>query len=110
MIESLMTQAVTILRADTDVDVYGNTVTDWTETTSTATLAWIAQRTADDLLGDRDGEVSEWVGFFLPTVTITAQDRVVRGSMTFEVAGPINPAYTPLALHHLEVPLRVVAG
>ncbi|MDH4158659.1 MAG: hypothetical protein OEV62_00195 [Actinomycetota bacterium] len=110
-IDSLIVDPVTILRSSIAVDRYGNTIRDWASPTSTATVGWVSQRTSSEVTTSRDGEVSDWVGFFLACEDIAATDRVVWSGITFEVVGPPNPARRPgESTHHFEVPLRVVEG
>ena len=110
-IESLIVDPVTILRAATTVDRYGNTIRDWSSPSSTATVGWVSQRTSSEVTASRDAEVSDWAGFFLCDEDVAAQDRVVWSGLTFEVVGPPNPARRPgEPTHHIEAPLRVVAG
>lgn len=109
----MMTQCVTVDRAATTVDRYGNTIADWASVTQTAVTAWIAQRSSDEIRRGGTGEVSEWVGFFPAGTDILAEDRVTFGSAVFEVAGPPNLARRPwnsAPVHHIEVPLRLVEG
>lgn len=106
-----MTQPCFIVAHGWTTDRYNNRKPDWSTAARTAVRGWISQRSAEELLGHRNGEVSEWVGFFPRTAVIRATDRIERFGQTFEVAGPVNPAHTPHAgLHHFEVPLRIVEG
>ena len=106
----LSTDSVTIRTPGSTTTAYGDSVPDWASVTDTATTGWIHQRTADERLGYRDAELSDWVLFLRVTETVTAQDRVVYGALVLEVAGPITTAHTPACAHHLEVPLRLVEG
>jgi head-tail adaptor len=111
-VEAMMTQSVTIDRAATTTDRYGNTIPNWSSVTQTSATAWIAQRSADEIR-NATGETSEWVGYFPAGTDVLAEDRITYGSIVFEVAGPPNQARTPwngAAVHHVEAALRLVEG
>lgn len=113
-IEALMCQPVTVITPASTTDEYGNSIDDWDNASTVSTLAWIAQvaseGASEEITRFRQAEISEWNGYFRPTITIGPRDRVVRGSVTFEVDGPVNPAYRYNVVHHVEVPLKVVEG
>ena len=109
-IDRLFTQDVTLVRAGATTDRYGGTVKDWATATSTAAKGWVAQRTASEVLDGREAQVSGWVLFVGPDQDVIGLDRVEWAGQTFEVDGPVLPAYTPRGLHHIEVPLKQVAG
>lgn len=107
---TLLVHDVTILTAAEEIDRYGNTVKDWTAATSVVTKGWVSQRTQTEERERREAQVSDWILFLEPDETITGENRVSWAGITFEVDGPANPAWSPRGAHHLEVPLRVVAG
>jgi head-tail adaptor len=107
---SLLVHDVVILTAGSGTDRYGATVKDWATATSETVKGWVSQRSATEDHGNREAEVSDWVLYLHPGTDITAKNRVTWSGITFEVDGPPNPAWSPRGEHHLEVPLRVVAG
>lgn len=107
-ITGLLVHDVTISTPTTTEDRYGNDVkTSWTSST---VKGWISQRSQIEDRERREAQVSEWVLFLLPDATISGAARVAWEGITFEVDGPANPAWSRRGAHHLEVPLRVVAG
>ncbi len=107
---SLLVHDVTILTPAEDTDRYGNTVKNWDNATPTTVKGWVSQSSQTEDSDHREAQVSEWRLFLHPNASITGADRVVWEGITFEVVGPANPAWSPAGRHHLEVPLRVVAG
>lgn len=70
----------------------------------------IDQKSRTDDLGEgRQAEVSEWL-LLTNAATVAAQDRVVDGSLTFEVVGRPWPVYAGSGVHHYEATLRLVVG
>jgi hypothetical protein len=107
---SLLVHDVTILTPGSDTSRYGDTVKDWSTATSTTVKGWVSQRNAAEDRDHREAQISGWVLFLHSDTTITGFDRVTWSGITFEVDGPVNPAWSPRGEHHLEVPLRVVTG
>lgn len=107
---SLLVHDITIVTPGSTTDRYSNTVKDWSTSTSEVVKGWISQRDGSEQLDHREAQISGWVLFLHTGSTITAFDRVTWSGITFEVDGPINPAWSPRGEHHLEVPLRVVTG
>lgn len=108
---NLMTRDVTVVRPASTTNRYHNAVADWDNATETATKGWIAQSSSSEpTSAGRDPEVTFW-HLYLPVGTdIVAADRVVVDDVTYEVVGPPNRAHTPLAEHHVEATVRLVAG
>lgn len=107
---SLLVHDVTILTPGYDTNRYGDEEKDWTEATSATVKGWVSQRSGIEDRDHREAQASEWVLFLHTSATITGFDRVTWAGITFEVDGPILPAWSPRGEHHQEVPLRVVAG
>lgn len=108
---SLLIHDVTIVSPALVANRYGGMEKDWDNATDVTTKGWVAQRsTTEEIGGGREAQVSEWVCFLHPDETVEAADRISWGDITFEVAGTVNPAWSPRGEHHLEVPLRVVTG
>jgi len=76
-----------------------------------ATIAGRMQqdRTTEPLAEGRDPVVRNWT-LFTNQDGISAYDRIVFGSLTFEVDGAPAPAYGATAFHHAEIALRLVDG
>lgn len=107
---SLLVHDVTILTAATETNRYGDTEKDWTNPTSTTVKGWVSQRSQIEDHDQREAQVSDWILYLHPDAAITGDNRVQWEGITFEVEGPVNPAWSPRGVHHLEVPLRVVTG
>jgi hypothetical protein len=107
---SLLVHTVTILRAGTTTDRYGNTEPDWDAATSETAKAWLSQQSRTEDVDGRDALIQVWVAFLPPDVSVSGHDRLVWSGITFDVDGPLLPAWTPRGLHHYEATLRVVEG
>lgn len=109
-IAALMVHTVTIKRASTTTDRYGDTAADFDTATSTTTVAWISQRAASEIVNGREAQLSEWVAFLPADADVLGQDRIIWGDITFEVVGPPNHAWSPRGENHIEAVLKVVNG
>lgn len=108
--EQLLIQDVTIIRPGDRTDAYNNSLPDWNDTTTSSTKGWLHRTASDEVFGNRDAQVSDWV-LFLPVATdIRATDRVTVEGSTFEVHGPPNVLHTKRGAHHIEAALRAVTG
>lgn len=110
---TLLVHDVTILRAGSTTDRYGDAVKDWATATSTASKAWVAQQSRTENVEGREALISEWVAFLPAGTDVAGRDRLVWGDLTFEVVGRPNTAPSPRlggASHHVEVTLTVVEG
>lgn len=108
----LLIHTVARIRPSTSTDGHGNAVRDYTvpPATSTSMVGRVEQNRAGEPREDgRDAAVRDWT-FFTNEADITQYDRIVFGSLTFEVEGPPAPAYGSGAFHHSEVGLRLVSG
>jgi hypothetical protein len=110
MIERFFIHDIAIIRPGSKASRGSGTVADWSTSTSTSGSGWIAQATADDVRDNRTGDESEWVLQTSASTDVRPGDRVGWGSLTFDVVGRPNPAYTPRGEHHTECRLRVVEG
>ena len=105
---------VVIVRAATTTDRYGNTVSDWEDTTRTTVDGWVAQTGTDEGVGDRQHVTSTWAVFLPAGTDLEPGDRVEWQGDTFEVHGRPNRARragrTRGGVHHVEAELRTVEG
>jgi head-tail adaptor len=112
----MLVHDVTIIAPGAMVDRYGDTIANWNSPTTTATKAWIYQRTSEeDIAGGRDAQIQNWRAFLPADVDVSAGNRISwpLRNLVFEVDGPPRASYRPATgpdLHHLEVDLRHVAG
>ncbi len=109
---SLLVHDVTITRAGSTTDRYGDVIPDWSTASSSSVKGWVSQQSRSEVLDGREAQVSGWVAFFPAGTDVTGHDRVVWEGTTFEVAGPVNPAWSPRldGVHHVECQLSVVEG
>lgn len=118
MIDDFFVHDVTILRAATVTDGYGDSAHTWTGSTSKVTKGWLAQiqETEAGAFGASAGAGRALLAVTrdvlrLPIDTdITAYDRVVVDGITYEVDGKPRRVWTPRGAHHLKVNLRAVEG
>lgn len=100
-LENLLTQTVTILRAGTTKDRYGNAGIDWTTATSTTTVGHFQPnlRVSKDNSRARDEGVSDGYVYLLPSIDIGPTDKLLIDGGTYRVFGmPVQvdrPGYGP---------------
>lgn len=108
----MLPHTVTRIRPSTATDTLGNTTLSYTvpPATSLSLTAWLQQDDRTEPLADgRDPLAQRWL-MVTNESDVAGYDRIVFGSLTFEVEGPTKPTYTPAGLHHLEATLRRVEG
>jgi hypothetical protein len=99
-------QVITVRRASTTEDDYGNSEPDW-ETAATTTVSGCnvqALTGAEQTVG-RDTIVSRWQVFAPPSADVTGTDRVEWAGDTYEVDGEVQRMDFP-PLSHLYFFLR----
>jgi len=109
---AMLPHTVQRIRPSTSTDAYGNAVRNYTvpPATSLDVAAWVEQDTRKEPLTEgRDPKEQTWL-LLCNEQDIQANDRIVHGSLTFEVAGPPAPIPTPAGYHHTEATLRKVDG
>ena len=109
-----MVHPIEIVRAGTTTDAYGNTIDNWSSSTSVETVGWVTDRgvpgSPAENTRDRDQQTRLWKLYVPADTDITGHDRVVWYTLTFEVIGPPVRAWTPRGEHHVEADLRLVEG
>jgi len=105
---SLLIHTVTWIVPTFPTDAYGNSVPSYGSGTSIAGRME-QNRAAEPREDGRNAAEREWT-LFTNQDGISAKDRIVFGSLTFEVEGPVAPAYGGAGFHHGEVHLRLVEG
>lgn len=116
-IEDFFTTPVTIVTPGVKADRYNEasaeTVPDWDNPADeVASMGWLVQTSADEILGGRDATVTRWQLFLPADAPISAFNRVIVDAFDspLEVDGMPNVVSTPAGPHHTEVVLRVVEG
>lgn len=110
-IARLLNQSLTIQRrSSTSTDEYGNEV--HTTTTSTVTVGYVEQATAEEVTVDRETYVTDWRVFLPAGTAVDGSDRIVYGSKTLEVVGAPHEVWNPRTrtTHHIEARAREVTG
>jgi hypothetical protein len=105
-----MVRNATIVTPGVTTDRYNNASKNWTAATRTPVKAWISQRNRAEVLGNREAQLSDWIAYLPAGTEIDGGDRIEWESLTFEIDGPPNPAWSPRGPHHVEVQLRLVEG
>lgn len=108
--DRLMPHTVTILRAATTTDRYGNEVRDWATATRTTSRAWLEQQKGSENTADRDQQRSTWLLILPLGVEISGSDRVEYEGDTFDVVGPPATYYSVRGPHHIEAELTWIEG
>lgn len=105
---SLLIHTVTWIVPSTSTDAYGNVTRTYGSGTSIA--GRMQQDKADEpLVEGRDSLVRDWT-LFTNQDGISGYDRIVFGTLTFEVFGPPRPTYGGSGFHHAEVSLKRIDG
>lgn len=105
---ALLIHSVTWIVPTTSTNSYGDTVR--TYGSGTTISGRMEQNKASEPLSDgRAPLIREWT-LFTNQDGIAGKDRIVFGSLTFEVDGPPAPTYGASGFHHAEVALRLVEG
>lgn len=110
----LLTDEVVVLTPTRSPDAYGDEALGYPDADSSQAVPALLQQTAaQEVTTGRDTQVSDWLLFLLPEVSITGDSRVFRISdgVTFEVLGPPNVLTHPRkGPHHIEARLRTFQG
>lgn len=106
---SLLIHTVTRQRPSTSTDAYGNTVRTYPGSTASVTGRVEQNKATEPLSEGRNAQVREWT-LFTNESDIVTYDRIVFGSLAFDVDAPPAPTYDGTGFHHLEVALRKVDG
>lgn len=109
-LDSLLVHTVTVVRAATTVDRYGNTVKDWDAATRRTLRGRMVQLAQAENRDGREAEIGTWRVFLPADDPINGRDRVQWDGLTFEVDGPPNRAWNGTREHHVEAALRIVEG
>lgn len=108
----LLPHTVQRIRPSTSTDTYGNTTRDYTvpPATSADVAAWLQQDVSKEPTSEgRDPLEQQWL-LMTNETDVQGYDRIIFGSLVFEVEGPPGPLYRPAGFHHTEATLRAVAG
>lgn len=110
--DGMLPHTVTRIRPSTSTNTYGDAALDYTvpPATSTSMAAWLQQDNRTEELSEGRAPLDQRWLLMTNESDVAGRDRIVFGSLTFEVEGPPEPVYTPAGFHHLEATLRVVEG
>lgn len=105
---ALLIHSATWIVPTVTTDAYGNQQRTYGSGT-TITGRFQQDKASEPLTEGRDPLVRNWT-LFTNQDGISGFDRIVFGSLTFEVEGQPSPAYGATGFHHAEVTLRLVEG
>ena len=106
----LLNQPLSLIKVASDVlDKYGNQVAA-AYGSPISVVGYLEQKDSVETVLDRDTVVSSWEAFFPADTNVTAFDRIVFGSQTFEVDGSPWQVYNPRtkSVSHIQTKLKVV--
>ena len=108
----MLPHTVTRIRPSSSPNTYGDDALDYTvpPATSTSMAAWLQQDNRTEELTEGRAPLDQRWLLITNESDVAGLDRIVWGSLTFEVDGPPAPVYTPAGFHHTEATLKVVEG
>jgi hypothetical protein len=108
----MLPQTVQRIRPSVLSDANGNQVRNYVvpPAASKDMAAWLQQDTRKEPISEGRDPLEQIWTMATNDDDIQGYDRIVFGSLTFEVEGPPAPVYTPAGYHHTEATLRAVAG
>lgn len=109
-IRTLFCHDITIVRAASTTDRYGNVVKDWANATRTDVRGRMAQRHREEIRGHQETQITDWICYLPPRTDVNGLDRLEWNGVTYEVGGHPNHAYGRALEHHVEVPCDIVEG
>jgi hypothetical protein len=113
-LRSLLTEDVAVLAPSRTQNAYNDEELGYPDPESvTPVKARLEQTAGQEVTSGRDTQISDWLLFLLPDVTITGDCRVMRlrDGVTFEVVGPPNLITHPRSgPHHIEARLVTYRG
>lgn len=109
---SMLIHTVARVRPATGTEAYNNTTYNYAvpPATSTNIAGRMEQNKASEPLADGRQSAERGWTLFTNESDVDIRDRIVFGSLTFEVEGPPAPMYDWTGFHHLEVALRIFDG
>lgn len=108
----LLPHTVQRIRPNITTDTHGDQKLEYAvpPATSADMAAWMQQDSGKESRDDgREPQERDWL-LITNDQDIQGRDRIVFGSLTFDVEGPPAPVYTPGGYHHTESTLRKVDG
>ena len=114
MLEQLMTMPMTIERAGSAKDRYGNANIDWTNPTSTPVLGWYdanVKRFQHEDGRVRDEAASDGIVYLPAGTDVLSTDRLLIGTDRYEVFGVPAVIQRPgWGVHHVEIRVKRFLG
>lgn len=109
-LQTLLLDTVNVTRPTlSGYDDYGNSETVYS-TIYSSIKCRIVESSGLENITERDSTVRNALAFFDAGITLSFLDRVIKGSDTWEVSAPPLVLRDSLAVHHLEVSLRLVTA
>ena len=108
--DRLLVHSATWLVAGTGTDPYGNTTPDWDRATSASLRCRVDPRPGSETDDEQRDALVATALLLCNETRVAGRDRLVVGSVTWEVDGPPRVVPDGVGAHHLEADLRQVAG
>lgn len=108
-------QTVTVIRASTTANRYGDDIRDWNtadevDLTGVRLIPQAADNNIENVV-DRDRIIRRWVLFAPPDADVVASDRIRYGGDLYEIDGEVRHWPSPSGrLSHIEADLTRVEG
>ena len=109
MIDRMLVEPITVLRAVRSTDRYGDDVLSW-EVPDTGPVLGVLQQAqyGSEVTTERDLQSTEGTVFLPLDAPVTGQDRLVHNGQTWFLVGPLAPVGRPGRPSHLEGRVRLV--
>lgn len=109
MIDRMLVEPITIMRAVRATNRYGDDVLTWEEPEYADILGVLQQaQYGSEVTTERDLQSTEGTVFLPLDAPVTGQDRLVHNGQTWFLVGPLAPVGRPGRPSHLEGRVRLV--
>lgn len=112
-LSSLLSIPITIKRAGSSTDRYGNANIDWAHPTLTTVSGWldINQRRMEEDDKNRSGGEMDGSAYLPAGTDVESTDRLLIDGSTYEIFGIPAPIYRPgWGVHHIECRIKRFEG
>ena len=112
-LDKILAIPITIVRAGSAPDRYGNTDIDWTHPTETTVSGWLDTnlRRMGEQERDRDELESDGNAYLPAGTDIRGTDRLLIHGVTYQVYGLPSPVFRPgWGVHHVECRIKRFQG
>lgn len=106
---SLLIHSFQRIRPTTATDAHNTTTRTYSGSGTAMTGRFQQDKATETFQEGRTPQVRNWT-LFTNESDITTFDRILFGTLTFDVDAPPAPKYDGVGFHHLEVALKLVEG